>query len=237
MSMMAFADFGLKAIMGISGGIVAKANAKAQTTINEANAYAGNLVRAANNELGSKLGSLQRYNQSVNNQRVLENTGSAVEAAAMNYRRSRDSATQDDFEAQIQFAEQAGAQAAAGALSGLQGGVVDVINGTTALRKARIQQRTANTLKSVDYDTSRRLGQIALAGWDSLDSSGIADNLDYNIDVAEKITRNGNLLTDIFGGQSAQTLSSVTNSIGKSLGPSGKQTFSFAPASYNYGVE
>jgi hypothetical protein len=203
------ADFALKAVMGISSGVVADAQVSANNTVNEANAYAQNLVRAANNRLKVSRTSLARYTQSVNNQRVLENTGSAAEAAGVNYRRARDSAMADDFESQLAFSEQAGAQAAAGALSGLTGGVADLVAGTTALRKARLQQRASEALKQGDYDAAQRNKQILEAGWDSLDSSEIADDLDFSTDVAVKQSRSGNLLTDILQGQDTKNLANI----------------------------
>lgn len=206
---MAMADAGLKAIMGISSGITEKAQVNANNIVNSANAYASNLVRAANNELRIGRNQLARYNQNENNARVLQNTGSALEAAAINFRRSRDSASGDDFENQIAFSEQAGAQAAAAALSGLTGGVADMVNGTTALRKARLQQRSDQALKQGDWDAAQRNQQIAQAGWDSLDSSEISDDLDYSIDVAVKQVRSGNLFTDMMKGQSAQGIANA----------------------------
>lgn len=211
----AIADFALKAIMGISSGVVADAQVSANNTVNAANAYAQNLVRAANNQLRTSRASLQRYTQSVNNQRALENTGSAAEAAAVNYRRARDSALSDDFEAQLSFSEQAGAQAAASALSGLTGGVADIVAGTTALRKARLQQRSAAALKQGDYDAAQRERQILVAGWDSLDMSEISDDLDYSVDVAVKQARGGNLFTDIMGGQDTKNLTNIAGSFFK----------------------
>lgn len=212
---MELAQFGINAVMGISSGITQKAAINAANTINEANAYASNLVRAANNQLGAARGSLARYTQSVNNQRAAENAGSAFEAAAINYRRARDSATSDDFEQQIAFAEQAGAQAAASALSGLTGGVADVVVGTTALRKARIQERVNQAVRQSDWDASQQAAAILQAGWDSLDASEITDNLDYSTDVAAKQVYSGNLFTQVFGGQSPQNLANLTSSFFK----------------------
>lgn len=205
------ANFGIKAVMGIGKGILAEAEANAFNRVSEANAAASNLIRTANNKLKGARGSLARYNQSVNNQRVLENTGSAAEAAAINYRRARDSTINDDLESQIAFAEQAGAQAAASALSGLSGGVADIVAGTTALRKARIQQRTDEALKGMDYDAAQRNKQIMQAGWDSLDHSEITEDLDYSTNVAQVKRSGGNLLTDIFGGQDAKTMANLTS--------------------------
>jgi len=208
---MAAADFGLKAIMGISQGITDKANVNASNTVNEANAYANNLIRAANNKLGGARGSLARYNQSVNNNRTLENTGLQAEAAAINYRRARDSEIQDDFETQLRFAEQAGAQAAATALSGLTGGVADVVNSTTALRKARLSQRALTARQQGDFDAQQRQSQILQAGWDSLDSSEIIDGIDYSVDVATKRVSSGNFFTQVMGMQDTKNLANLTS--------------------------
>lgn len=208
------ANFGMKAIMGIGNGILADAEINATNKVNEANTYASNLVRSANNQLKGARASLSRYNQSVNNQRVLENSGSAAEAAQINYRRSRDSSISDDFESQIAFAEQAGAQAAASALSGLSGGVADIVAGTTALRKARIQQRQADATKGMDYDAAQRNKNILQAGWDSLDHSEISADIDYSTDVAvTKMGRGSNLLFDILGGQDAKTLANISDGV------------------------
>jgi len=208
--------FGIDAFMGISQGITQKAAVNAANTVNEANAWASNLVRSANNKLGAARGSLARYTQSVNNQRVLENMGSSAEAAVVNYRRARDSATSDNFEQQLSFAEQAGAQAAASALSGLTGGVADVVAGTTALRKSRIQERVNQSLRQGDWDASQQAAAIMQAGWDSLDSSEITDSLDYSKDVAAKQTYSGNLFTQIMGGQDMTNAANMTSGFFKS---------------------
>jgi hypothetical protein len=210
----AAADFGMKAIIGIGRGVMEQGQVDAANIVNEANAYAQNLVRAANNNLRGSRASLSRFNQSINNQRVMENAGSAMEAAVVNYRRARDNAINDDIEAQLAFSEQAGAQAAASALSGLVGGAADIVAGTTALRKSRLKQRSDEALRLADYDAAKRSQQIMQAGWDSLDSSEISADLDYSVDVATKQTRAGNLLFDILGGQDTKTVANLSSSSG-----------------------
>lgn len=209
------ADFGIKAVMGLGNAYLAEANARASNTVNEANAWANNLVRGANNQLSAARGSLARNVQSINNQRTLDNMGSNIEAATINYRRARDSALQDDFEAQLAQAEQAGAQAAAGALSGLTGGVVDIVAGTTALRKQRIQQRSDEAMRQGDWDAERRLKQIAQAGFDNLDQSEITDNIDQSIDVAVKQNANTSIFGAVFGGQDMKSMANIASDAGK----------------------
>lgn len=217
-------QFGIDAVMGIGQGILAEGQIDANNIINEGNAYASNLVRAANNELRASRAGLARYTQSVNNNRTLTNTGSAFEAAVINYRRARDNATNGDFEQQIAFSEQAGAQVAASALSGLTGGVADMVNGTTALRKARLQQRNKQAIKQGDYDAGQQANNILEAGWDSLDHSEIAPDMDYSVDVAVKQYRGGNLLTDIFAKQDAKNLANMASGFFKSSVPSNADT-------------
>jgi hypothetical protein len=226
MSAAAIADFGIKAIMGLSAGITEQGQVDANNIVSAANAWASNLVRAANNTAKGSRASLQRFNQSVNNQRALDNMGSSMEAAAVNYRRARDSRTNDNFEKQIAYSEQAGAQAAASALSGLTGGVADLVAGTTALRKSRLQQRFNDATKQGDYDAAQRQQQIFQAGWDSLDSSEIAADLDYSIDVAQTQRRAGGFISDVMGQQDAKNMASAAATAGswfKSLGSSTEQ--------------
>lgn len=188
---------GLQAVQGLSNGYAAGADADRQTRTNQANAAAANLVRGSRNTLTIARGRLARQNQAENNNRTLQHGGQQREAATLNYRRMRDGAISSDFESQIQMAEQAGASVAAQAFHGVSGSVVDVVNGTTRLRNARIQQAQADRMKSADYDASQEQANIQRATIQSLDSSSIMDELDYNVDVAQTITRQGNLFTDL----------------------------------------
>lgn len=228
----AVAALAIKALGNISSGILAEANANAANMVDSANAYAANLVRSANNELGSKRASLARYTQSVNNNRVLENTGNAAEAAAVNYRRARDSEINDDFETQIRNAEQMGAQAAAAAFSGLQGGVADVVNSTTALRRARLLARSDAARKQADTDASRMQRDILLAGWDSLDNSEISDGIDYSVNVATKRVTSGNLFSQILGAVDSKDTANMLAGAGKFF--KSMQTDMLAPTQDSY---
>jgi serine protease inhibitor len=232
--LMEAADFGIKAIMAISEGVIEEANINASNIINQANVTARNTMRSANNELRSKQGSLARYTKSINNQRVLANTASAAEAAIVNYRRSRDSATTDDFEQQIAFAEQAGAQAAASALSGLTGGVVDIVNGTTALRKARLQQRTADATRMADFDAAARTKQIMQAGYDNLDFSDIIDGLDSGNDVFSRRVYTGTLLGDLIKAKTGTNMANVLEGTKAFFTPSNNP---IGPSGIPYGTE
>lgn len=175
--------FGLDIFAGIGKNYLAKAQVRAQNKVNEANVYARNLMRGANNELASKRASLVRWQQNENNNRTLKETGSALEASVVNYRRARDEGMRGSLEQQIGFAEQAGSQAAASAASGLVGGVSDLVAGTLALRRERIEGAQADKVKAGAFDAGRQQANILSAGLSALDSSSIIDDLDYGIDV------------------------------------------------------
>ncbi|MCA3173563.1 MAG: hypothetical protein ING25_11015 [Burkholderiales bacterium] len=201
-----------KDIIGsISAGWLAEGNARAQTTINEANAYASNLIRSSNNKVAAARSSLARYTQSVNNNRTLENTGKAVTQNNVNYRRSRDAAMSASLEDQIAQAEQQGAQAAAAAFSGLSGGVADVVRSTTALRASRIKQRKDQALTQMDSDQAARTGALLQAGWDNLDQTDIVANIDYGNDVPVQVQYTGGLFSEVMGGILKQEPKSLAN--------------------------
>lgn len=223
MSAADMAEFGIKAVMGLSNAYLEEANARASNIVNEANAWSSNLVRGANNQLKAARGSLARYNQSVNNQRTLDNAGDARTAALVNYRRARDSATQDDFETQLRLSEQAGAQAAASALSGLSGGVADIVAGTTALRASRIQQRAFEATRQGDWDAEQMARNITLAGYDQMDHSEVSDEIDYSVDVAAKRTANTSIWAAVMSQQDMKTMSGAADWAGTKA----KSAFSF----------
>lgn len=205
------AKMGKDVFNSITAGYLAEANAKAQTTINEANAYASNLVRASNNKVAAARSSLARYTQSVNNNRVLENTGKAFTTNNVNYRRQRDAAESASLEDQIAQAEQAGRQAASSAFSGLVGGVSDVVRQTTALRASRINQRKEQALAQMDSDQAQRAGAILQAGWDNLDQTDIVTNIDYGNDVAVTSNYTGGLFSEVLQGVMGSDTKSVAN--------------------------
>jgi len=193
-------DMGKNIVGSISSGVLAEANANAQYTLNQANAYASNLIRSSNNTVAAARSSLARYTQSVNNNRTLDNVGKAFTTNNVNYRRQRDAASNASLEDQIALAEQAGRQAAASAFSGLTGGVSDIIRNTTALRASRIQQRKEQATAQMDSDQAARTGALLQAGWDNLDQTDIVTNIDYGNDVVADTRYTGGLFSEIVGG-------------------------------------
>lgn len=207
----------MKGIQGYEQQQEKNRQTEARNIVNSANVYASNLVRKANNELSANRASLQRFAQVTNNKRTLDNTGEAEDAAEVNYLRHLDANAGVKLEEQIAFSEQAGAQAAMAATSGLTGGVADLVAGTTALRRGRIEQRARDTEKAIGADAAKRQRDIALAGWDSLDHTDITANLDFSEDVytPEQMGKYG--IMDFFADQDPKDMAN--------LGSAGKDYF------------
>lgn len=221
--------FGMNALTGLAQGSANRSATRAQNTIRESQVYAANLVRGAKNEAAAGRASLARYNQAEGNRRVLEDTASVMEANSLNYLRARDGQLEDDLDSQIAFAEQAGAQAAAGAASGLTGGVVDMVAGTTALRRARQVATQERNVAEFAYDYKTNQRNTLAQGLSAMDNSTILTDIDYGIDTFFAEKPQGNIITDIFGGQNKDTLQGFFKYVTPT--PS-KQNFSLADPNY-----
>lgn len=222
------AQFAINAVMGVSKGYLEGEMIAAENRVNEANTIASNLIRASGNKLSAAKGSLARFNQTVNNSRVMQSSGEQASVALGNYRRARDNADKGDFESQVQFAEQAGSQAAASAASGLTGGVVDMVNSTSALRNARIKDNVQQSKEFGSFDVAAQQGRILRAGIEGMDNSSIMDGIDYTIDVHSNKKRAGNLWTDINGGQNAKQTANWLGSAFSTKSEESKFTFNAA---------
>lgn len=173
------------AIAGYFGNDAARAQADANTRISAANAKAGNQVRGAQNAFEAAKGNLARYAQSVSNNRRLESGGDAIEANVVNYRRARDNLATQSFATSIRQAEQAGQSAAAQANSGIDGSVVDQVNGATAIRDSIVNEAISRQGATMDYDAAHRAAGIEIQTVQGMDGSLILDQLDYNQDYAQ----------------------------------------------------
>ena len=224
--------FGMNALTGLAQGSAQRSATRAGNTVRESEVYASNLMRKSGNELSKARASLARYNQVEDNKRIADDTGSAMEANSINYLRARDGAVEDSLDEQIAFAEQAGAQAAAGAASGLTGGVVDVVSGTTALRRSRMVARQERADEQFAYDAAQQQRNIFLSGMSAMDQSTIMADIDYGIDTFAANPTQGNFLTDILGGQTKETLQGALKAT-----DSLKGFFSTPAPSYIDGIE
>lgn len=176
------------ALVGAANGLIqgqaGRATAKANNRISQVNADTKNKTRGLSNAAEMAKGRLARYSQSLANNRLLDASGRQQEASTTNQLRVHDAQTVSGVSASLQQAETAGHQAAAAASAGLQGGVVDMIDTSTRLRDAIVDQRTKEVEGQQDYDFQKQRGQIEAQAIQSMDDSTILDNLDFNKDYA-----------------------------------------------------
>jgi hypothetical protein len=168
-----------------------QAEVEMNNRLSRVRAEEGNRVRQASNAAAAAEGSLNRFIQSVNNNRQLKAGGQALEANMVNFYRSDDQLQQQGFSQSIEEAEQAGAAAAAAALNGVAGSVVNDVNLSTQLRDGIMRHAFDDLRDKEAYDTARRAGSIMSQMVGSLDQSLIIDRLDYNQDVAMQQAKPG----------------------------------------------
>lgn len=172
---------GAKAVNKYNNRIAASNNKLA-----EADAKNKNNVRAAANINAAAQGGLARWVQSVNNNRRLDEGGRALEENTVNFYRQADALQGQSLAQDITNAEQAGVMAVSAAAAGVDGQVVDMVNSSTALRNSIVAEHADRLKGAYSYDTARRAGLIMSQTVSSLDNSLIFDNLDYNVDVAQR---------------------------------------------------
>lgn len=175
----------------LAGGIQQKYHGYAVRAVNEANnrlskqnAESKNLLRQASNAAESAKGNLNRWVQSVNNQRRMDSAGEALESNTVNARRQGDQALNSSFSQSLQAAEQAGQMSASAAFAGVTGDVVDMVNTSAALRDSIVRQEFAERVDLASHDVARRAGNIMSQMVGGLDSSILLESMDYNIDIA-----------------------------------------------------
>lgn len=166
-----------------------RAVAEANTRISKTNAEASNTVRKASNAFQAAQGGLHRFIQSVNNNRILDSGGQALEANVVNYRRTADQLLTQSFSDSISQAEQAGAAAAAAAQAGIGGNVVDMVDHSTNLRNSIVNEQARVRGEQYASDTGRRAATIMSQTIGGMDQSLILDQMDYNKDVGQTFAK------------------------------------------------
>lgn len=171
---------------GMLQGGVGRATAKANNRISRVNTETSNKTREYKNAAAAATTNLQRWQQSLNNQRTLEAGGQQLESNTTNYLRSTDARSYDDINRAIGDAETLGAQAAAAGVVGAVGGVTDMIDVSTRLRSGIIEEGAKTLQGQASYDNAKRAGMIYSQTVQGLDSSLILDTFDYAIDYAQE---------------------------------------------------
>lgn len=194
---------GASGALGLVSGFFGASSSNKLASINErlssGLAKDANTVRSARNEEMAATNSLNRWVQSVNNSRALKAGGETKEASDRNFYRQSDAWAYNSVSEGIAKAEQAGASAAGSAAAGVEGSVVDMVNTSTRLRSAIVDQRTRDVQGLVRSDADRRAGQIMSQTIQGLNTSLILDNLDYSTDVGRSYTKQSTLGAGVMG--------------------------------------
>jgi hypothetical protein len=173
-------------LQGWNHGYVTRKQAQANNRLRRVNIQEGDKVRQAGNAAEAATNSLQRWSQSITNKRTLEAGGEALEANLVNARREADADLNMGFSDSIRSAEAQGAARAAQAAAGVDGGVVDQINGSMALRSSIVEQQLADFKGFKNFDVARRAGNIMSQTVGGLDSSLILDTFDMNVEAMQE---------------------------------------------------
>lgn len=165
----------------------AKNEAKKENALRQNEAKLTNETRVAANVREHAIGSLNRWVQSVNNNLALKAGGKALEANTVNSRKAQDYRTERRFSSSLSEAEALGAASAARGSSGLNGGVVDMVAGTVALRSSIVNEQLRKQGVSEDDAAAQRAGMIMSQMVNGLDNSIIYPNRDNNVNVAQEV--------------------------------------------------
>lgn len=163
--------------------------AKANNRVRKAQADAEDKLRPAKNQAAAAQSSLALWSQSVNNQRRARSMGGQLEAGMVNTLRGKDQTTGGGFVSSIRSAEQAGAQVAASASSGVSGNVVDMVAGATALRRRIGEESAARTMGMMDSDFARRTAELSSQLVSGLDMSTTMAGMDYNRTLQQQVVQ------------------------------------------------
>jgi hypothetical protein len=131
---------GLSIAQTVFGFLGASRAARAQERIDKANAAAQNTIRLATNEFKAAESSLQNFNRTLANKRILERGGQEREALGENAIRMFDDFVEGGVTRRIQSAEQMGQLAAQTAFLGVGGTTAELIEDTMKFTEARVEQ-------------------------------------------------------------------------------------------------
>lgn len=165
------------ALMSASAG---KAAAQAQLTVAKANADAGNITRAADNEYKGAAAALTNFSRAQQNKRVLEAAGDQYNVFSKNIVRTMDDSVSKSAYRQLQASEALGTIASAVGAAGVGGGSIDAINST--FRRA-LEINNSREEKKDDIaigDSIHQQNQIMDNAAAQLDFNQTFANIDYS---------------------------------------------------------
>lgn len=176
------AQFGFNFVMDLVGSHYQNQAVKTQRIVDGANTAASNMARQDRNTMAAVQDRLGQYNKSINNQRMMKQSGEAMATLAQNFFRASDQATKGTMQQQIAFSEQMGVVAAEAAAAGVGGGAARMVQDTLRLRNDLMQADRQQQLGYAGYDANKAYGELGARMEDSLDYSFSAVGMDYSTD-------------------------------------------------------
>lgn len=202
---------------------IEKGQYKAQRTLDKANYYVQEVMRAAENEASRINASVGNHLRSVSNQRLIKAAGEAYNAMGENLGRALDQSVTGSLQRRVVAAEEVGAFSAANAAAGVGGSTVDMINGSIRLRNAMLESEVAKQEGLATYDQmQQRIGVV----------SNAYDQWDYTYDMAQQnyfgaqmpIRAKNSSIFQTFVGNSPQLFQAGQNIVNSWQGSSGQET-------------
>lgn len=209
----------VQAASGLIKGRLAKEQARNAQMIDAAKVAAANKRREGANLIAGAEGSLSRYAQSVNNQRVMDAAADNQAAAQRTLARTRDASSASTFAGRLKAAEELGAVAAHAAFNGVTGGAGDMIAGTQALRAAIGEAAAQKAGKEQEFELTEQASGFVKQAILGQDTRYAAETLDYGTDFEQIVNTKSNPLMDILGSGAVQTGMSALAGMGGAAKP------------------
>lgn len=167
-------QFGMSMVQGLQQ----REQQKAAKKIDEANVDATNTVRAGNAQLASAVGNLQRWQQSVNNQRTIQSYADNAEAMRTNLDRVTKGLNSQSLETRLASAQEAGAAVAAMGAAGMTGSTRDALNASMRMAAQRKQDSISEQKDTMRYDANQQIAALTNNLGYALDDNVIIDQVD-----------------------------------------------------------
>lgn len=153
--------------------------AKAQYIVDKSKTQAARITQASGNELRGAQSSLQRFNASLGNRKILDAAGKNITNINENIGRNLDAASVGDFSTQIRSAEELGSMAAMAAAAGVGGSSIEAYNETVRLNYEMQDERSDRAVNSDLIAASNSKGETLEGAVASMDRNIYSADLDF----------------------------------------------------------
>lgn len=140
---------------------------------------AARITQRSGNAKRAAISSLEAFNQSLSNSKLLDAAGDQVNSIEENLGRNLDAAAYGKLGQRVAAAEQAGQYAASAAAAGVGGSSVDTYNRTMQLSEDMAEEQGDRQVRSMTYDAGQQAGGAISGAVDGMGRDIFAPNLDF----------------------------------------------------------